>query len=613
MSNGTPARIGLALSGGGFRASVYHLGTIRYLEQTGIMPRVEVMSTVSGGSIIGAYYLVEMERKLRPNPDRDRLQACDEIIAKFCEKLDLNFHMRALVFYPFFHPVLTLLALLRLRHSGDTMAAVFERHLFAPELRLGDLPVQICRPPSVEAPGTSPPAAQHLKVQGTRILINTTSVITGKRVVYSRENESGLSSQFEKSNPNNISLARAVGASGAVPGLFKPLRLGNEVLADGGVVDNQGIESLLDYFQITDEKLNALPDAMIQPPALRTRLAQGEEGPRGAVFLIVSDGAGQFMVKNGVDATRRASAGRSMEILQSSNRGKVLKLLLETRSSTRTPGFRFAFTHLAMNLKGIETDAGKRLPSEFIGPTAEMRTDLDEFSRLERDVLMYHGYTLMKNQVTSYGGDLVESGENRPPTAPGSGPDAKASENFCWPPPFVELVNPQNGNERRSENARREIKTFLGVGRSAVFRDLRRFKRIFIPLLAGFLVLGCTFGHFLLNLGLSRGLTLRELIRDKVAAAVQGLLPDWNILGLIDLGAISDGFETGGAFYGTIDFLSGFLCWAIGLYVALWLYWMTKRRLELPRRFEERMMVDLGRVQGGAAETGDDWGTFPPT
>jgi predicted acylesterase/phospholipase RssA len=58
-----PVRIGLALSGGGFRASFYHLGTIRYLEEAGIMPKVEVMSTVSGGSIIGAYYLVQMEKK----------------------------------------------------------------------------------------------------------------------------------------------------------------------------------------------------------------------------------------------------------------------------------------------------------------------------------------------------------------------------------------------------------------------------------------------------------------------------------------------------------------------------------------------------------------------
>ena len=94
-------RIGLCLSGGGFRASFFHLGTIRYLEEAGIMEKVEVVSTVSGGSIIGAYYLVEMERKLRAQPDLDRLTACDEIIQEFSAVVRKNLRMRALVFYPF--------------------------------------------------------------------------------------------------------------------------------------------------------------------------------------------------------------------------------------------------------------------------------------------------------------------------------------------------------------------------------------------------------------------------------------------------------------------------------------------------------------------------------
>ncbi|MEM7097951.1 MAG: patatin-like phospholipase family protein [Pseudomonadota bacterium] len=47
-------RIGVALSGGGYRAAVYHTGTLHALEQLGVKP--DVLSTVSGGSIIGAYY-----------------------------------------------------------------------------------------------------------------------------------------------------------------------------------------------------------------------------------------------------------------------------------------------------------------------------------------------------------------------------------------------------------------------------------------------------------------------------------------------------------------------------------------------------------------------------
>jgi NTE family protein len=54
-SAGSP-EIGLALSGGGSRAIAFHLGCLRALHNLGILPRVKVISTVSGGSIIGALY-----------------------------------------------------------------------------------------------------------------------------------------------------------------------------------------------------------------------------------------------------------------------------------------------------------------------------------------------------------------------------------------------------------------------------------------------------------------------------------------------------------------------------------------------------------------------------
>ncbi len=48
--------IGLALSGGGSRAIAFHLGCLRALNDLGILDRIGVISTISGGSIIGAYF-----------------------------------------------------------------------------------------------------------------------------------------------------------------------------------------------------------------------------------------------------------------------------------------------------------------------------------------------------------------------------------------------------------------------------------------------------------------------------------------------------------------------------------------------------------------------------
>ena len=48
--------IGLALSGGGSRAIAFHLGCLRALHDRGVLSRVNVISAVSGGSIIAAMY-----------------------------------------------------------------------------------------------------------------------------------------------------------------------------------------------------------------------------------------------------------------------------------------------------------------------------------------------------------------------------------------------------------------------------------------------------------------------------------------------------------------------------------------------------------------------------
>lgn len=48
--------IALALSGGGYRAAAFHLGTLRTLHEADLLTSVDVLSTVSGGTIVGASY-----------------------------------------------------------------------------------------------------------------------------------------------------------------------------------------------------------------------------------------------------------------------------------------------------------------------------------------------------------------------------------------------------------------------------------------------------------------------------------------------------------------------------------------------------------------------------
>src|SRR5260370_11134312 len=56
MNEAVLPQIGLALSGGGSRAIAFHLGCLRALNRLGLLDRVAILSMVSGGSVIGAYF-----------------------------------------------------------------------------------------------------------------------------------------------------------------------------------------------------------------------------------------------------------------------------------------------------------------------------------------------------------------------------------------------------------------------------------------------------------------------------------------------------------------------------------------------------------------------------
>ena len=47
--------IALCLSGGGFRAALFHLGALRRLNELGILHRVDTITSISGGSTIAAF------------------------------------------------------------------------------------------------------------------------------------------------------------------------------------------------------------------------------------------------------------------------------------------------------------------------------------------------------------------------------------------------------------------------------------------------------------------------------------------------------------------------------------------------------------------------------
>ena len=251
-----PPRIGLALSGGGFRASIFHLGVIRRLEELGIMKYVHTISAVSGGSIIAAYYVIEMEKRLRrrrkelaedpDSLDKVRLQVFEAIAGCFFQALDHNLRSRAMMFSPFYHPILWIKSWWPTLSRSDIIQKEYDKWFYHDET-LDHLPAGALLRDDAPSAGEK----SSLFLTGPTVVLNTTSLLTGERKGFKREPVSRIN-ELHRVNRNILKLSRVVGASSGVPGLFPPTTISGDKLVDGGVADNQGIDALVSLDHVLD-------------------------------------------------------------------------------------------------------------------------------------------------------------------------------------------------------------------------------------------------------------------------------------------------------------------------------------------------------------------------
>ena len=221
--------LGLALSGGGSRAAAFHCGTIQALAEIGLLPLVNVVSTVSGGSVFGAAW---MSSKLAG-------KTTDQFIADMKRELHHGFVVRSLLNWK----VAALLAPGFTR--TELIADTFDR-VFCQGRVLSELP------------------------DSPRLCLNTSVLNNGQVGKFSRWgfSTSGLGGDRDADGSNaavplpKFRLARAAAASAAFPIGLPPLMLGAKELAgaprtgllegddplalsDGGVLENLGVQTLL--------------------------------------------------------------------------------------------------------------------------------------------------------------------------------------------------------------------------------------------------------------------------------------------------------------------------------------------------------------------------------
>jgi predicted acylesterase/phospholipase RssA len=403
-------KIGLALSGGGFRAALYHVGVLARLAEMDLLRKVEALSCVSGGSIVGAHYYLEVRKLLCEKPDQeitkeDYIEVVKRVERDFLAGVQTNIRTRVLA-----NPWTNLRMIFSSNYSRTRrVGELYEKKIFAlvkdgeggKPRWLNELKIQ----PEGEGPDFHPKDDNWRRAAKVPMLIlNATTLNTGHNwqftATWMGEPPSSIDSEVDGNyrlrrmyyeqapgDHKRIRLGHAVAASSCVPGLFEPLALANLYdglvvrLVDGGVYDNQGTASLLD---------------------------------QGCNILLVSDASGQMNTMNDPGGGLLAVPLRTNSVLQARVRVAQYRELSAQRRSSALRGLMFIHLKKGLQVKPLDwidcpdpqdsRDSDLPLTNYGINKGAQerlaaIRTDLDSFSDAEARSLMISGYRMTEFEI----------------------------------------------------------------------------------------------------------------------------------------------------------------------------------------------------------------------
>lgn len=337
----------LALSGGGFRATLYHIGALIRLNEIGLLTQIERISSVSGGSITAgvlakAWQNFHVTNGIVTNFDEE----VTKLVREFCsQSIDTT--------------AVTLGAINPLKSIGEVLADIYNDKLYH-NTKLQDLS---------DVP---------------QFVFCATNLQTGRLVRLSKVRLADHTIGEIKSP--DIDLAIAVAASSAFPPVLSPV-----------VID-------LDHMQWTD-----LPGTQYFGDKSFTRRLSltdggvydnlGLETADSFKTVIVSDAGAPFSSQSEANPMWPQQALRALDIATDQARALRKRLLHAESAAAGKP-----YVYAGIDNKPHEYSAKSPLKtSEAVtSPLARMRTRLNPFSEKEQGQLINWGWFMMDLSLRSH-------------------------------------------------------------------------------------------------------------------------------------------------------------------------------------------------------------------
>jgi predicted acylesterase/phospholipase RssA len=230
----------LSLSGGGLRATIFHLGVFLFLSEARRLEKVRGIVSVSGGSIVAGHLVNRWQEAIKSHDDFDRVAA--DLIA--FTRTDL----RHSVFIPWLWSRLVPINWWRQSQSRTSrLKTTYDKHFQGQTLGgLDDLTRPFLAMVATDA------------IKQERIAFTAKNIFRFPIVAGAR-NGAAIKSAATVTIASGVPLALAVAASSCFPPVFPRMRLTNHDLGlnyedfkdtfylnDGGVTDNLGLEVLLE-------------------------------------------------------------------------------------------------------------------------------------------------------------------------------------------------------------------------------------------------------------------------------------------------------------------------------------------------------------------------------